>query len=1270
MSCFPLLSGSDLSASKLPKTMNSEQPLSQPGATAENLVQAQPNNACAFPIAAIAASAGGLEAFTELLRHLPTDTGLAFVLIQHLDPTHKSLLSEILAKVTVMPVCEVCDGMTIEPNRVYIIAPNTKMTLAQGVFQLRPREKVQGKYMPADAFFISLAAEHEGNAIAVVLSGTDGDGAIGLEAIKAAGGITFAQCEATAKFSGMPNTAVATGHVDFILPPQKIAEELAAISRHPYIRHLPRAAPFEAADRPLDPDGAARPALLALLRTAIGVDFTHYKRPTLERRIQRRMVLYKLERLEDYVRYLQQHPTEVQALYQDILISVTSFFRDPEAFAALKEKVFPQIVQGQSAESPIRIWVPGCATGEEVYSIAIGLLEFLAERAINPPIQIFGTDISDSALNTARTGRYQKKLLAGVSPERLRRFFVLVEDGYQISERVRKLCVFAKQNLISEPPFSNLDLISCRNVLIYLAAPLQKRVLPLFHYSLKSTGFLLLGSAESPGESSDLFVAVDKKQRIYARTSVSPRPSFDFAPSRAPVALPQREQRPNENVGRGLDVRQQADQIVLHRYAPIGVLIDDGLDILQFRGETNAYLRPAPGEPSFNLLKMVRPGLLSELRTAIYQAKRQDTPVQKARLRVEGNETLGEVRIEVIPFKALPAEERYFLVLFELMPLGKRDAEMGREEDTGQTELSAFEVARLRQELADTKQELADTQMSLQAIIEEENAINQNLTTANEEILSSNEELQSTNEELQTAKEEIQSANEELKTTNEELQSRNLEARQANNDLMNLLTNVNLPILMLANDLTIRRFTPRAQSFFHLIPGDSGRPFSDLRPNLDAPDLETWIVEVMDTLIAQEHEVQDWEGHWHRLQIRLYRTMDNQIDGVVLVLIDIDALKQGAALLEAARHYAENIVETVRHPLVVLDADLRVKTANRSFYQMFQVSPAQTEQQLLFELGNGQWNIPQLRSHLEKLLPQSLQIQDFEIEHNFEQIGMKTLLLNAREVLPVNDRQMILLVIEDITERKQAETVQQERAQELNALNTALFQTTHLLQKHNQELDQFTYIVSHDLKAPLRGIANLSQWLADDLVGLLPEPNQQQIRLLQERVHRMEALIDGLLEYSRVGRTTSVAETVDVAELLADVIDLLAPPPTFRLEIAPGMPTLTTDRLPLSQVFANLIGNAIKHHVRAAGRVKISVEDLGDCYQFAVSDDGTGIAPEHHEQIFTIFQTLRASDNQENTGIGLAIVKRLVEKQGGTISLESQVGQGTTFRFTWTKQLR
>jgi two-component system CheB/CheR fusion protein len=848
----------------------------------------QDNQDKLFPVVGIGASAGGLQAFTQLISCLPINTGMAFVIIQHMPAQHESSLSAILSRSTQMPVHQVYDGTPVGQDQVYVIPPNSAMTIVEGMLRLSPRPRTSQAFMSVDTFLISLAQERGNKAIGVILSGGDSDGAKGIEAIKAAGGVTFAQCEDTAQVDSMPNTAVATGVVDFILPPQQIAQKLAELSDHPYIADQPTSK--EEADEPLDTNQDAIAIIFSLLRAATGVDFTHYKQTTLNRRIQRRMFLYKVEQLEDYARYLQNNSTEVMALYQDALIHVTSFFRDPESFDALKSKVFPIIAKDKSPGTPIRIWVAGCSTGEEAYSIAICLLEFFAEQVPRLPIQIYATDISDTAIEHARSGIYTPSQVANVSPERLHRFFIQVEGVYQITKSVRELCVFARQNLIGDPPFSRLDLISCRNVLIYLGTPLQKKLLPIFHYGLKPAGFLMLGTSETVGDFLDLFSLIDKKNKIYAKKLVSTNISIDLTTNFYAPAIINPPPLMLEETSDDLEIQKEADRIVLNQYAPAGIVIDTNLEILQFRGHTSPYLEPAPGKASLNLLKMAKEGLRLELRTAIHQAKQQKLPFKRDGLQMKEGDHMRHLTINVIPFQTKAPVKEYFLILFEdvpfipAVPIETNDGNVNSRVKTR----DAQEIARLRQELETTKQHL-------QSIIEEQQATNQDLRAANEEILSSNEELQSTNEELETAKEEIQAANEELNTINDELRRRNLEVTQVSNDLQNLLSSINIPILMLGGDLRIRQFTPAVEGIFNLISTDVGRPLSDINHNLNMPNLEQQILEVIRTLNLKTQEIQDREGHWYELRIRPYRTIDNKIDGAVVVLVDIDQLKHSSS---------------------------------------------------------------------------------------------------------------------------------------------------------------------------------------------------------------------------------------------------------------------------------------------------------------------------------------------------------------------------------------
>lgn len=963
-----------------------------------------------FPVVGIGASAGGLDAFTQLLSHIPADTGMAFVLLQHLDPTRPSLLSELLAPLTPLPVQQAAEGMAIAPNQVYVIPSDAILKLVEGKFQLTRRDQTQKINRVVDIFFDSLAQDWGEQAIAVVLSGWDADGSNGLEAIKTAGGITFAQSSDSAYVSSMPNTAISTGQVDFVLPPAGIAAELVDISRH-----LSMGSPLPRLQAELADQSDALSSIFTLLQSHFGVDFTQYKRTTLQRRLFRRMALHRMEHLSDYARYLQATPSELQVLYQEILIHVTSFFRDANAFEVLKRDVFPVLLRDRLPESPIRIWVAGCSSGEEAYSIAIALLEFLSHQPQQIQLQIFATDVSELAIGRARIGTYLPSQLTDVSADRLQRFFVPIEGGYQISKTVRELCVFARQNLISDPPFSRMDLISCRNVLIYFEPALQKKVLRMFHYGLKPTGFLMLGSSETVGELANLFQLLDRKHKLYAKQSAAltipvELSSISYATGALPLDQDQ-EVQPNP-----INLSDLADQIVLDLYAPVGVVVNPQLDIIQFRGQTGAYLEPSPGQASLNVLSMIKEELRLDLRTAIHQARQEEKPIQKAGIQLKIGDRTRSIQVDVVPIKPGTDSDSFFLILFrEMPPLSWQEApELAMET---RKPLSRKKLSREQAEIQRLEQELETTRAHLRSIIEEQQATNQDLRAANEEILSSNEELQSTNEELQTAKEEIQATNEELSTINDELYRRNAETMQVSNDFQNLLGSINIPILMLEADLRIRRFTPTAASLFNLIPTDIGRPLSDINHNLTIADLESQILEVIHTLHLKTQEVQDQTGNWYDLRIRPYRTLDNRIDGAVVVLVEIDALKRSADQLRAAQDYAEAIVETVQEPLLVLDGELRVITANRLFYQTFQLSPSETEQQPIFGLGKGEWNIPSLRSLLEEQLHQQPQVRDLLLEQPVASIGPRQMRLNARRLTLRNGDRLTVLAIQVMNER-------------------------------------------------------------------------------------------------------------------------------------------------------------------------------------------------------------------------------------------------------------
>jgi len=955
-------------------------------------------------IVGIGASAGGIEALTKLFSAVPADTRMAFVVVQHLDPTHESMLADIIRRATSMRVQEVADGMPVTRDSVFIIPPNANLTLDDGAFRITRYERVRGWHMPIDEFFRSLAETSGSRSIAVVLSGAASDGALGCRAIKAAGGITFAQEESSARFPEMPHAAISTGAADFILPPERIGEELGRLGPHPILAQPEQSETEEA--------GHGLTRVLSLLRSATGVDFSKYRKTTIRRRIQRRMLLHRLTGVDEYAERLKNDKEEVHALYEDILITVTSFFRDPEAFEILREKVFPKLLKQRAADGPLRIWVAGCSTGEEVYSLAITLFDTMGEMRAAVPVQIFATDISEKAIEQARAGSYPTSIAADVPPDALRKYFLRHEATYRISKAIRDVCIFARQDLGADPPFSNVDLISCRNLLIYMEPPLQKRIIPLFHYALKPGGFLLLGASETIRNFDDIFQAEDKLHRLFSKKPVPAPHVFDFGTvPRTRSAAPRKAfapagERPAE---RGLvDLQRRADRLLLGRYSPPGVVVNDALEIVQFRGHTSEFLASPSGAPSFNLLKVAREGLLVALKDAVQRAKKTRERVTKTGLRVKGDSGYHLIDLEVAP---LGDPGGHFLVIFEDRERPSRKA-------------AAIPTARKQREqtIARLEQELSATKEYLQSIIEDQEATNEELTSANEEILSSNEELQSTNEELETAKEELQSTNEELTTVNDELQTRNGELAAVNADLTNVLASVNIPMILVDPQLAIRRFTPLAEKIFNVIPGDAGRPLRDLKPNVDVPDLSEIVAEVIRTVEGRELEVQDKQGQWYLMRVRPYRTSENRIDGAVIAFLDIDPVKLGLEQVNRARDYAEALVETVGESLLVVDSAMRVRTANQPFYRTFDTSPLRLEGKRLDELPG--WSDPKLRALLEPVIQRKETVTDVEWEPRAARDEPpRTLLLNSRQIrLPSEPEPLVLLAIQDITERKRAET--------------------------------------------------------------------------------------------------------------------------------------------------------------------------------------------------------------------------------------------------------
>ena len=985
--------------------------------------KAQPQAGRPFPIVGVGASAGGLQAFSALLQALPVDTGLALVFVQHLEAGHASMLAKLLARATSLPVREVNKSLKVEPNHVYVNPPNADLVIRSGILEVSRRKTGAARRLPIDQFFRSLAQDRGSNAFGVILSGTASDGTLGLEAIKAEGGITFAQDEESAQFDGMPRSAIAAGCVDFVLPPEGIAKELARLVRNPLAVPPAEGQVPELAwgDRELH-------RIFLLLRATTGVDFSHYKKATLKRRLARRMLLRKARSLTAYVRFLADNRTEQEALYEDLLIHVTGFFREPEVFRSLQRVVIPKILSGRGKGEALRVWVPGCSSGEEAYSIAMCFLEKLGGgRAETAPLQIFATDVSDRTIETARTGKYPASALTQVSRERLRRFFAPVDGHYQISSAVREVCTFARHDLTRDPPFSRLDLISCRNVLIYMEAVLQKRVLAAFQYGLKDTGFLLLGRSEALHGHPEFFGAVDKKNKFFtrrARPSETGYPVARLEPRQPKRTLARLEA---EDAPPLLDLEKEADRLVWGRYAHAGLIVNGDLQILHFRGDTNPYLSPAPGRASFNLLKIIRQELRLELQAAIQKVKRGAVTVRREGLRFSRNGDVHLVNVEVRLIGERGRQRTHYLILLEQS--GKVPAEPAAPAATRRKAGKPGD-----EDVPLLKQELARTREYLHATIEEQETTNEELQSANEEALSSNEELQSTNEELETAKEELQSTNEELITLNEQLQIRNAELAQVGDDLSNVLSGVSIPILMLGRDGRIRRFTPAAEKLLHLLPSDVGRPLADIRLPLEVTDLERLLQKVLREGAEVEHEAKDRADHWHSIWMRPYRTREHKIDGVLIAFFGIDALKHSQGALRQEALFVSALLDTAGALIVVVDREGRIVRFNRACQEVTGYSEAEVRGRRVWDFLLIPEEVDPVKGVFQKLLTKRRPLL-YE-NHWVAKDGRRRLIAWSDTVLAEDD-QAVKWVIGtglDITERTQAERELRESEATIRAL--------------------------------------------------------------------------------------------------------------------------------------------------------------------------------------------------------------------------------------------
>lgn len=950
-------------------------------------------------VVGLGASAGGLEALEAFFRTMPATSHAAFVIVAHLDPTHTSLMPELLQKHTTMPVAQISDGCMVQPDHVYIIPPNKDLSILGGRLELLEKTQPRGTSLPIDGFFRSLAQDQGANAIGIILSGTGSDGTVGLKAIKAELGMTMVQSEDSAKYDGMPRNAIAAGGIDYILPPDQMPGQLIAYLRHAASERQAIPAPHDGRE----PDALQK--VFVILRARTGHDFSLYKKNTIRRRIERRMHVHQLHDISDYIRFLQDSDSEANVLFKELLIGVTNFFRDADAFASLKGEL-KAMLKGKPEGYSIRTWVPGCSSGEEAYSIAILLLECMEGMKRNFSVQIFGTDIDENAVAAARTGLYQPSLLAEMSAQRLHRHFIREEDGqFRIKKGVREMLVFAPQNLIKDPPFTKLDLLCCRNLLIYLEPELQQRLLPMFHYSLKPGGILFLGPSETIGQHRDYFTPLDKKWKIFraVRSSLANRPPLVIpAPMEKSDDMPQAAPSATIRKLEEISVLQMVEAILQHSDAPPCVIIDEASEIIYIHGKTGRYFEPAEGRFSGNVVEMVRAGLKKELADAIGKVRilRHEILCKGVHVGDKGGQMVVDLLVK--PIQEPAAIRSMMMVVFnEATGKGIRrpavKKAVSKRQDRGSDEL---------------EQELLHTRENLQTTIEELETSNEELKSANEELQSTNEELQSTNEELETSKEELQSLNEESVTVNSELQSRIDELSSANDDMKNLLDSTDIATVFLDAELCIRRFTPRANDIIPLAVSDAGRPLSHFATTLKDIDLAHDAGMVLDDLVIREKEVASNNGKAYLVRLRPYRTVANVIDGVVITFQDISVREQAEKALQRQVRLAEGIVNAMSEPLLVLDSAFHILSANQAFYATFAVSVAQTEGKSIYDLGNRQWDIPGLRKLLEDILPSNSSFDGFRVEHDFEGIGRRAMRLNARRI-DTGDEELILLVIAD-----------------------------------------------------------------------------------------------------------------------------------------------------------------------------------------------------------------------------------------------------------------
>jgi two-component system CheB/CheR fusion protein len=1212
----------------------------------------------------IGASAGGLGACKELFSALSPDTGMAFVVVLHLDPTHTSHLGELLSKSTTMPVIEVSSDQKLLANHVYVIVPDTSLDFRDGTLYPSKLENRKGVRKPIDALFEGLARDQRERAIGVVLSGSADDGSAGLRQIDRVGGICLAQDPESAEFDGMPRSAVATGVVDQVLRPAAIAAALVDVvgdqreavetpvssaSQQPKSSEQRFGQPKSSEQRfgqQIDPDSKAFEQILGLVNRRHGLDFEQYRIGTLGRRISRRIGLSQASDVDAYVGLLRDDRAEIDELYQDLLIDVTHFFRDPKLWEFLAQEVIPKIVEANDGGAPLRFWVAACASGEEAYSLAMIVLEALDAAGRSDDVQIFATDVNPKALEVGRRGLYASTIAEDVSEARLKRYFIEHGEHFQVNGRVCEMVTFAVHDLLSAPPFSRMNLVSCRNLLIYLEPNAQQHAIDLMRYALNPGGFLVLGSSESIGQRNQHFKVVSKSLRVYeaeANGHHKTRSVTRWLPGRANDSDVSALRPPRAPRSAGADLERNLERYILKAHTPAAVAVNSEMDILHFYGVTEDYLSAPTGAAELDLLTWVRPGLYAGLQPALKQAIDTGEEVESEEMFVERDNQSLRVICRVEPLDSLPGGEGAFLVTFH-RPAGEAP-KIGEasEEERSLVKRLEIQLRTGRREQRQLVDRLEDTREAYQ--------------THHEELLSLNEELQSTNEELETSKEELQSLNEEMLTVNRELEEKNRELRDLNTDLNNLLVSTDIPTVFLNKDLEVRRFTPTSTQVMRLVPSDIGRSIEHIKERFVDADIVATAKHVMETGDSEQAEICTDKGRFFLQQVMPYRTDYGEIDGVTVTYTDITEQRNRAAEIQEARQYSEAIVRTIRTPLLVLDADLTVVSTNEAFCKTFQTSEDEMLGERLFEAGDGRWDIPGLRDLLEKVLPERLEVDDFSIEHNFKRLGTRFLRLNASSMDRPDNAALILLSIEDVTARTVAELEAQLHAAQLAA-------------EHDLK-DQFLATLGHELRNPMAALSYGLEYL--DGVGD-DEHVQKTQHMMERQLTRMKNMLDQLLETSRLasGKIRLEAQPVDMADAVGHALEAVRPRvESHHHELITSLPPAgeavvvgDTDRL--AQVVENLLTNAIKY-TDEGGRIEVTVDAVDDEVVVKVRDSGVGIEPDLLPQVFELFsqapQTLERSAG--GLGLGLALARSLVDLHHGQLAAYSDgLGAGSEFVIT------